>query len=83
MFGGVLLERTALRGAWWAFGVFGYIRRPATGDRRPATGDRRPATRELVPNYIMPTINADAHPLMKRMQKPTRSCRSIRMTSGA
>lgn len=29
-----------------------------------------PATGELVPNYTMLTINADAHPLMKRMHRP-------------
>lgn len=29
-----------------------------------------PETGELVPNYTMLTLNADAHPLMKRMHKP-------------
>lgn len=29
-----------------------------------------PATGELVPSYTMVTVNADAHPLMKRMHKP-------------
>jgi putative SOS response-associated peptidase YedK len=29
-----------------------------------------PATGEVVPSYSMVTVNADAHPLMKRMHKP-------------
>ncbi|CAN5770630.1 hypothetical protein BH11PSE13_BH11PSE13_32360 [soil metagenome] len=55
------------RNVWWRFGR-------ADGQPWGVAGLwstwTDPVTGEIVPNYTMLTINADAHPLMKRMHKP-------------
>jgi len=55
------------RNEWWRF-----RRRDGTLWALAGLWDewKDPATGEIVPNYTMLTINADAHPLMRRMHRP-------------
>ena len=58
---------TGPKNAWWEF-------RRAEGTPWEIAGIwsewTDPVTGEIVPSYSMPTVNADAHPLMGRMHKP-------------